>query len=659
MGERVVTRDIRKTLEEYAEQLGCPISELDFEIISAELVGPEEGRYFFEAEIEINLRLPGIISIFDCKVDVEEGKRLSTAFLKVLPTFKMEISEEQFSPDDTKVILNEQQKTELIKETKKLLYLEGVIYGHYSDERLINGWEKALYAISMLKKPYRFEVAKGKPPKDPYRREIYHIPLITPAGKIINERTGRIDFKDRGYTEKKVLAGEKFAVIEFFPGEYGITVKGVLIPFKELSPLPFEVDEETIEVRERHKGDRIIYELVAKKEGFLFIEKGRIGISEYVKEKRVDYSTGDIVFEDRGVDIEVVVEGDKSVHDAIRDGFKLISPGKTVIVKGNVGRRAVVEGEQVIIEGTVAKDAVVKARICKVKTLMDSHVYAEKAFVESAVGANVEAEEAYAYTLSGATVRGRRIIALKALRHSRIYAHDFICVEEAKDFNQLIIKAEEVPSVVKEIEELEKLKKELEGKKAALESNISKLEKKIEGQLNLMVSYLRPSLKENALRLKGVVKGLLDNEEKLNSLKEKFPPHVRSVVEDAQRSRKESAGEREKLEEVIKELKEIEARISALKEKEGQVLVLDRLEQDNLIMMKKHRIYHTGTLKGPVLFCEKGGAAVEERDPEAIGELIKRHLDEDYFNLFRDYLLEKGLRSYVVKLNLSQYDKTS
>ncbi len=652
MTERVKTRDIKGTLEEFSSQLGLPPEELDFEIISMELVGPENGRFFLEAEIEVGIKVPGLITIFDCLVEVDEKLQQSAAYVKVLPTFRMHISSEQLEKAEESLILTPAQKKELIKETKKLLLKEGIIYGHLPDEKIIGGWEKALVFIYKAKKPFSFKAAEGKPPKDPYRREIYYIPLVTPAGKVINERTGRINFKDRGYTDKKVLAGQKVVTVEYIPGEIGIKVTGEVIPFKEIDPLPFKVDEETLEVKEVKKEDKTLYDIIAKKDGYLFIENGLMGLSDYVKEKRVDYTTGNIIFEGTGVNIEVAAEGDRAVHDAVKDDFKLISPGKTVIIKGNVGRKAVVEGSNVVIEGTVAKDATVKADVCKINNTIGAKVIARKAFIDRSVNSNVDAEETFLQVVSGSTIRAKRVIALKSLKSSTFYAHDFICIEEGRDFNKFIINGLEVPQIRKQIEELEKEKAQLESQIKNVEAAIKKAKVHMDGQLNLLVSYMKPTLKENAIKLKPLIYKLLNDHKKLDETVKKLPKYARTVVEDVRMKHMEATKLLNEIKEKKKQIEEIEKRIEELKDTPAQVLILNILIQDNLIMFKDKKNYYTHTLKGPLLLYEEEGKVFEEKGWEEIGQKVKEHLDEDFLNLLRDYLLEKGLRTYITKMKL-------
>ncbi len=652
MEERVRTRDIRRTLEEYAQQLGVPVDELDFEVVHAELVGPEDDRFYLEAEIEISLKVPGIISIFDCLVEIEDRAKDSKALIKVLPTFRMQLSAEQLEGIGDRIPLTPTQREELYRETVKLMLKEGVIYGHLSADEIGASWERALASVYGLKRPYSFVGAKGKPPRDPYRREIYHIPLVTLAGRVINQRTGRIDFKDRGYTDKKASAGAKLVTVEYIPGELGIRVTGEVIPYKELPPLPFKVDEETIEVRKRVVEGKEIYELVAKKDGYLYVEDEVIGLSEFVKEKRVDYTTGNIEFKGTGVDIEVAVEGDKAIHYAIRDDFKLISPGKTVVVKGNVGRKAVVEGRFVVIEGMVAKDALVKGEVCKVQSLTGGRIEAQRCFVERAVSASVEADDAFIHTLSGTTVRARRIVALKTLRSSTLYAQDFICVEDAEDFNRLIINPLEVPSVAEELEKMVAERTEKQKKVKVLKGVIEKINGRIKGQLNLLVSYLRPTMRDKAVKFGQLVMSLLDKPEKLEEVMEKMPPYVKQVVQEVMKlhgTRREREGECASLEDRISEINE---GIDRIKNRPGVVLVLHSMSQDNMVVIGKCKQYFAGELKGPVLFYVEGEKLQQERDWEPMVERIRNYVDDAYLVLFRDYLLEKGLRTYVTSMKL-------
>ena len=652
MQERVRTRDIKKTLEELANDLGVPVEELDFEVLSAELVGPEGDRFFLEAEIEVSLKLPGIISIFDCLVDVEEKGVESIAYVKVLPTFRMQLSPEQLEKAEDRIVLTPAQKKELVRETKKLLLKEGVIYGHLPDDRIADGWERALVYIYNYKKPFSFEAARGKPPRDPYRREIYYVPLVTPAGKVINERTGRMDFKDRGYTDKKVMKGSKVATIEYIPGEVGIRVTGEVIPFKDIPPLPFQVDEETLEVKKTKSGDKIIYDIIAKMDGYLYVEGGLIGLSEFVKEKKVDYTTGNIVFEGTGVNIEVAVEGDRAIHDAVKDDFKLISPGKTVVVKGNVGRKAVVEGRFVVIEGMVAKDALIKGEVCKVNGITGGKIEADRCFVDRAINAQIEAKEAFAYTLSGAVVKAERIVALKTLRSSILYAYDFICVEEARDFNKFILEPKEVPSIAAKIGELEARKRDLEKRTRVVEGAAKKLDGRIDAQINLLISYMRPVMKENAVKLRPLVRSLLKDPDKLKSVSGKFPPYAKGVVDEIVRLHEGFRQRCEEAEGIKKEIQQVTGEIEEIVNREGVVLVFQELFQDNMVVIRGAKGYFNNTLKGPVLFVKEGGKLSRITDWDEIVKRLSEMFDKEYLELFRDYLLEKGLRSYVTKMKL-------
>lgn len=113
--ERVKTRDIRRTLEEYAEKYQIPIEEVDFDIISAELVGPENGKFVLETEIELKVKTPGIITIFDCLVEIDNRPKESYAYLKVLPTFRIQLSANQLENAMERIELTSNQKQALLK----------------------------------------------------------------------------------------------------------------------------------------------------------------------------------------------------------------------------------------------------------------------------------------------------------------------------------------------------------------------------------------------------------------------------------------------------------------------------------------------------------------------------------------------------------------
>ncbi len=653
MGERVKTRDIKRELEEFAERIGCPVDELDFDVISFELVGPEDGKYNAEIEIEIGLKTPGLIKVFDCVVEVEDMEKTSRAYLKVLPTFRMDINDEQFKEERCE--LTQEQEEELFKETLKILLLNGVIYGHIPRDKLLDKWEEALFNIYAHRKPYKFIVAEGKPPKDPFRREVYFIPLVTPAGKVINERTGRINFKDRGYSDRAVSAGDRLALVEFIPGEYGIRVDGSLIPYTELDPLPFEVDKETIKIVRKEDKNRIIFELFALKDGYVSVEEGKFRISEYVKEKSVDYSTGSIVFDEASVNIEITGEGEGSFIDAVKDGFELISPGKKVVVKGNVGRKALVEGGEVIIEGLVAKDAVIRGKICKVSSITDATIEAEDtAYVGKAFSSKIKSSKVFADMLSGSKVYAEKVVALKVIRHSALYAYDFIMVELGEDFNHFILSGDEVPMISMRWRGMEQTKKALEKEKDIELHELKKIEKRIESTVNLAVGYMKPVFKDKTDKLKALIVSLLNqnNIEKLNELMQKLPSHVRATLSSTTGMLNKKQEILNRVKEIEDRIKEVEKRLEKERNKPGIVCVLDRMIKDNVIRIRHHKRYFTDSVKGPIAFYDDEDALLSVTDADVIADIIKNRVDENFILSVRDFLLDKGLRVYVTKLKL-------
>ncbi len=630
-----------------AAEYGMEPRDLAFEVVSMDVYHvPTTQGYVAEYTLDI---FPGsytYVEVFDAILDEEEYP-VPLATLRVLPTTRV-----FFQSGNEEPALNE-----LLRKTRAKMALEGVIYGLVSDDEIKEKWRGILEKWEKGKKEVStFVVAKGHPVVHPSREEIYHVPLITYAGKVIDKRSGRIDFKDRGYTERKVEPGSVVVTIEYLPGEVGIKVNGAVIPFKPVPPLPFLVDEETLDVREESKGKKKIYKLVAKVDGFVVIERGKIFLSPVLKLSGVDYSTGSVDMVDRSQGVDILISGtDVETTDAVRDGFKVVSPGKVVEIKGSVGRNAVVDGRVVVVQGTVASGAMIRAEEeCTINIATGANVECQgRAIIARANNAHIKARNAEVNVLSGGRVEGEIVSVVKNLNHTTIAATKLILIVDTSGVNNFVIDPMEVERKRQEIEKLNAQKEETERKIAKTVSELEELIKKRDGKVTALTRMLKGSLFKNMnvsnLKVKSLVLRLVERDPAVEEqLLSKLPLFAKKMVEELQEKDDTIIGVEARLERLKHDVELLSKIIKDESSSKGMVMVVNEVAVDNAVRIGGGKEYFRQPAKGPFLLvgfpAGEPTSVVKLTEPSEMREHLKGVLDSDERVYLNTLLSNKGLK---------------
>ncbi len=646
-GRQVKTRDPARALEEIAAEYGMEPSDLSFEVVSMDVYHvPTTQGYVAEYTLDIFPATYTYVEVFDAILDEEEYP-IPMATLRVLPTTRV-----FFQPGNEEPALGE-----LLRKTRSKMALEGVIYGLVSDEEIKEEWRKILEKWSKGKREMStFVVAKGRPVVHPSREEIYHVPLITYAGKVIDKRSGRIDFKDRGYTERKVEPGSVVVSIEFFPGEMGVKVNGAVIPFKPIPPLPFVVDEETLEVRESSRGKKKLYEIVAKVDGFVVIEKGKISLSPVLKLAGVDYSTGSVDMVDRSQGVDILISGaDVETTDAVKDGFKVVSPGKAIEIKGSVGRNAVVDGRVVIVKGTIASGAVIRAEEeCNLNIVTGAHVECDgKTVIARANNATVKSRSVEINMLSGGRVEGEIVSVVKNLNHTTIAATKLILIVDTSGVNNFVIDPMEVEKKRIEIEKLKDQKEEAERRIVKTSTELEEVKKKRDGKLTALVRMLRGSIFKNLnvpdLRIKSLILKLVEGDPKVEEqLLPKLPLFAKKMVEELQDYGDTITSIEARLERLRHDVELLTKIIKDESSPKGMVMVVNEVGADNSVRIGNGKEYFKQPQKGPFLLVGfppgEAKSVVKVTDSREIKGHLKKVLDKDERVYLDQCLSQKGLK---------------
>jgi len=646
-GRQVKTREPAKALEEIAAEYGMEPKDLAFEVVSMDVYHvPTTQGYVAEYTLDIFPASYTYVEVFDAILDEEEYP-VPLAELRVLPTTRV-----FFQPDNPDPALGE-----LLRRTRAQMALEGVIYGLVSDDKIKEEWRKILEKWAKGKKEMTtFTVAKGRPVVHPSREESYHVPLITYAGKVIDKRSGRIDFKDRGYTERKVEPGSVVVTIEYFPGEVGVKVNGAVIPFKPIPPLPFVVDEETLEVKEKPKGKKRVYEIIAKVDGFVVIDKGKISLSPVLKLAGVDYSTGSVDMVDRSQGVDILISGaDVETTDAVKDGFKVVSPGKVIEIKGSVGRNATVDGRVVLIKGTVASGAVIRAEEeCNINIVTGANVECGgKVTIARANNAQIKTRTAEINMLSGGRVEGEIISVVKNLNHTTIAATKLILIVDTSGVNNFLIDPLEVEKKREEIEKLKAQREEAERKVIKTDSELEELRKKREGRITALARMLKGSVFKGLnvadLKVKSLIVRLAERDPKVEEqLLHKLPLFAKKMVEEIQDYDDTIASVEAKLERLKHDIELLTKIIKDESTPKGVVMIVNEVGADNSVRIGGGKEYFRQPQKGPFLLVGyplgEPTSVVKVTEPEEMKGHFRKVLDTDERAYLNEMLSKKGLK---------------
>ena len=398
---------------------------------------------------------------------------------------------------------------EAYKKVKLSLKLSELSYGIISDKEIMTNLKRYVLMSDEERKKdiYTFLLAKGREPIDGEDSKlIIHIDLNKKKSGKIDPKTGQVDHKDLGFSERVIPKSTKIAtIIKPTEGIHGIKVNGEVIkaePGKLIHKIKF--DKNSIEEKEEEK--EINY--YSTKEGFLY-QDSRKGffVDSNILVKSVDYSIGNIDADD--VDsTSVIVRGKSDVtEDTIKSGFKV--EAKNINVTGNVGIEAEIIGENITINGITDKNSKLIGKNIKIKKAFNNYVEGENIDVNEVNGAKIVGDNIIVKNSISGNINGSEIVILKESRGSSIVFEKFLfilsAIGSAKQFisidplfsdkrkeiyRQLKIKRNETKKIYEEIY----LKYQLEQEKH--KKNEKLVEKLIENYFNLRDDNKKKAIKQ-------------------------------------------------------------------------------------------------------------------------------------------------------------------
>ncbi|MEA3348477.1 MAG: flagellar assembly protein A, partial [Pseudomonadota bacterium] len=266
------------------------------------------------------------IELLDLMLHLDERQGVDHAFISIRPNTRI------LKPRDPEVL---QSILDVIKRELK-------------ENNISHGIKKA-NAITSEVKRYLADYQEIKA-----RKTFYSFPLASPTlpqkgddgtievlvdlklkpGKIRDEKTGKIDYHDLGFSETLIHAGKPLVIINHAtPGIDGTNIfnKPLKAQAGAQKKTP-KYDRKTISCEENPKRNRAV--LKAAITGFLYQEPGRgYFIDKDVLTRQVDFSTGNIEVRDfSDIDTVIKVSGHKDVmRDSVKPGFTL--KAKEIIIE--------------------------------------------------------------------------------------------------------------------------------------------------------------------------------------------------------------------------------------------------------------------------------------------------------------------------------------
>ena len=254
------------------------------------------------------------------------------------------------------------------------------------------------------------------------------IDLELKPGKITNEKTGKIDFHDLGFSDKLVKKDSDIAILTHATaGVDGTTIYGDPIPAepgKEVVKLAY--DRKSVYAEELpEKNQTILKALIT---GFLYhdTDKGFF-IDPDVLVSQVDFSTGNIAIKEFSqVATAIKVEGSNNIlQDTVKPGFTLMA--KEITVNGNVGRGAVLEGENIKISGIVDPGARIIGNHIAIDKVVGAFIEGDDIQINSVIeSATINGRLITVNTCITSTMTGTEVIIQEAMHAGTVTAGSFI-----------------------------------------------------------------------------------------------------------------------------------------------------------------------------------------------------------------------------------------
>lgn len=335
------------------------------------------------------------------------------------------------------------------------------------------------------------------------------IPLFTGIEPTLNKQSKLILwFQEKNHTKNRIIEVDKGEVlVEYLKpvfGEKGLNAFGEILDSeygRNAEDLDASINRETIEIKENKY--KKLY--ISKKKGFVSLINHYLSVDNTIKMDKLSRVEKSLE-EDEDNNIEVFVAQHDTDQDSIGEGVKLTT--ETIHVTGHVGAKSVLEAINLTVDGATHQDSTQFAKFAQInrhKGVLRCH----DAKIKLLEGGKVHATNVEIEASLGGTVYAKNVKINLVKSHLKVYASDFIEIEQVKGEDNIFkINYRDVPIVKSKLNyinsEIDETKYEIEECK---KNNLEKL----------------PELKEKLTKLKNEALIITDSVQKAKiSVKKTF-----------------------------------------------------------------------------------------------------------------------------------------
>ncbi len=446
--KKVLTENVSKELVEMAKEYEIPISSLDFNLISYKNYVKFPGEDFVEADKQSLEKFMIEDILVNEEAEIKQVYEIEIKKYKPEPDFEligqMKVNElytyAEFIVSKNSLIKTndvfERVKYELNK--KKIRNSLLINFFDLMDEDI-----KKLQSIFLidkkLNKDFTIKLCKGLEP------------IKSKKGEIIYHFKKNNDEKELIFPVK--IGDILIEIILPKPGRNGRDCRGKIIIEEKIGKFHIPdimFDKSTIV--KKVEDDRVIF--IAKKDGYITKEDGKLIIKDQMEVKQINLKTGNVKGADES-DVKLDVKENDVLKEAIMDN--MVVETTELNVKGNVGNKVKIKTKKLIIEGQTHKNSTIITQEGEIN-IHKGDIKAKKLKIKRLEGGRVKADEVEIDTSMGGVVYAKKIKINKMMAHNKFFASEKIIICDERGEENLIAISPKM--VLKEID-TEKLKKRL------------------------------------------------------------------------------------------------------------------------------------------------------------------------------------------------------
>ena len=269
---------------------------------------------------------------------------------------------------------------------------------------------------------------------------------------------------------------------------------------KNVAKLEYEIDKESINIQE----SPVDIKYYSKKRGFVSILNNTLSISNKIVVENIKRSEAKLTQKEEN-EVSVVISQTDVTRDGIGEGVELKS--ENIHVTGHMGAKSSIEAKEVIIDGATHHEAFVTARTAKINRHKGT-LRCHKAEITSLEGGTIYATHVKVTAALGGTICAEHV-TIKSLKHNlKVFASKSITIERVLgednhfviDYRKLPVLQSKLQFLVDEAEELkwkyeDALKHSLE-KRPAIKEELEKKEEEIQeiklSHYNAVITIMAP-----------------------------------------------------------------------------------------------------------------------------------------------------------------------